>query len=205
MTIDDFLACPTPPAWVEAALANKEVLLLDHANCEKKAAGTAFQLMFRYIDKPSLQNKMSRLAREELRHFEQVLGYIRKRGLVLRNIGSSRYAAGLRELVRNQEPHRLSDTLVVGAFIEARSCERFAAIAPRLDAELSKFYTGLLKSEARHFADYLALAYEFADESDVDAAIVRIRAREQELIESADDAFYFHSGVPAAGSAKSNG
>jgi tRNA 2-(methylsulfanyl)-N6-isopentenyladenosine37 hydroxylase len=151
--LNDFLACATPAAWVEAALQNQDVMLIDHGNCEKKAAGSAFQLMFRYVDKPDLQNKMSRLAREELRHFEQVLAIIRRREIELRNVGSSRYAAGLRELVRNHEPYRLTDTLVIGAFIEARSCERFAMLVPHLDEELGKFYHGLLKSEARHFQD----------------------------------------------------
>ena len=134
--LNEFLGCATPSSWVDVALRNQDVMLIDHGNCEKKAAGAAFQLMFRYVDKPDLQNKMSRLAREELRHFEQVLSIIRKRDIALRNIGSSRYAAGLRELVRNHEPYRLTDTLVIGAFIEARSCERFAMLVPHLDEEL---------------------------------------------------------------------
>ena len=196
--LNDFLACDTPAARVEAALQNQDVMLIDHGNCEKKAAGSAFQLMFRYVDKPDLQNKMSRLAREELRHFEQVLAIIRRREIELRNVGSSRYAAGLRELVRNHEPYRLTDTLVIGAFIEARSCERFAMLVPHLDEELGKFYHGLLKSEARHFQDYLRLAYLYGDAADVDATIVRVRERERELIESPDSEFRFHSGVPAA-------
>lgn len=196
--LNDFLDCATPAAWVEAALQNQDVMLIDHGNCEKKAAGSAFQLMFRYVDKPDLQNKMSRLAREELRHFEQVLAIIRRREIELRNVGSSRYAAGLRELVRNHEPYRLTDTLVIGAFIEARSCERFAVLVPHLDEELGKFYHGLLKSEARNFQDYLRLAYLYGDAADVGATIVRVRERERELIESPDSEFRFHSGVPAA-------
>ncbi|MCP9337757.1 tRNA-(ms[2]io[6]A)-hydroxylase [Stutzerimonas xanthomarina] len=196
--LNEFLGCVTPPAWVDVALRNQGVMLVDHGNCEKKAAGAAFQLMFRYVDKPDLQNKMSRLAREELRHFEQVLSIIRKRGIGLRNIGSSRYAAGLRELVRNHEPYRLTDTLVIGAFIEARSCERFAMLVPHLDEELGRFYHGLLKSEARHFQDYLKLAYLYGEAADIDATIVRVRERERELIESPDSEFRFHSGVPGA-------
>ncbi|MCF7202330.1 tRNA-(ms[2]io[6]A)-hydroxylase [Pseudomonas oligotrophica] len=194
--LNEFLGCATPDAWVEVALANQEIMLIDHGNCEKKAAGTAFQLMFRYVDKPDLQNKMSRLAREELRHFEQVLAILRKRNIALRNVSSSRYAAGLRELVRNHEPFRLTDTLVIGAFIEARSCERFAKLVPHLDEELGKFYHGLLKSEARHFQDYLKLAYQYGDAADVDATVARVRQRERELVEGADGEFRFHSGVP---------
>lgn len=196
--VQEFLEGATPDTWVEAALAHQDVMLLDHANCEKKAAGTAFQLMFRYVDKPELQHRMSRLAREELRHFEQVLSIIRKRGIAMKVLGSSRYASSLRELARNHEPYRLTDTLVIGAFIEARSCERFALLVPHLDDELGRFYHGLLKSEARHFQDYLKLAYAFGERDDIDAMIAKVRLREHELVTSSDTEFRFHSGVPAA-------
>ena len=103
---------------------------------------------------------------------------------------------GLRKVVRTHEPYKLVDTLVVGAFIEARSCERFEALVPHLDEELGKFYFGLLKSEARHFQGYLKLAYQYGDERDVDQAIERVRAAERELIESPDTEMRFHSGIP---------
>ena len=164
---------------------------------EKKAAGAAFQFMFQYNDKFDLLAKMSRLAREELRHFEQVIGIIKKRGIPMANISSARYAGSLRKLVRNHNPYRLTDALVVGAIVEARSCERFAALVPHLDADLSKFYASLLKSEARHFQDYLKLAYLYGDEADVAAKVEEIRLAERELIESPDEDFRFHSGVPA--------
>lgn len=196
--IDAFLLCRTPDSWIEAALRNLDILLIDHANNEKKAAGAAFQFMFQYNDKFDLLNKMSRLAREELRHFEQVMGIIRKRGIPFVNVSSARYAGSLRKHVRNHNPQRLTDALVVGAIVEARSCERFAALVPHLDAELGKFYAGLLKSEARHFQDYLKLAYQYGDEADVAAKVEEIRLAERELIESPDEMFRFHSGVPAA-------
>src|SRR5690606_38926597 len=110
-----FLACPTPDPWVEQALQHPEELLIDHANCEKKAASTALNLMFRYIDKPELLQKMSRLAREELRHFEQVTALMHKRGVVYRGLSASHYAQRLRQHVRTVEPGRLVDTLIVGA------------------------------------------------------------------------------------------
>lgn len=196
--IDEILACPTPDGWIGAALANQDIMLIDHANCEKKAAGTAVNLIFRYTDRPDLLNKMSRLAREELRHFEQVLALMKRRKIGYRNVSAARYAQGLRELVRTQEPLRLVDTLVVGAFIEARSCERFAKLAPYLDAELGKFYTSLLKSESRHFQDYLKLAYLYGDTRDVEMSVARVRERERELIEAPDTEFRFHSGPPQA-------
>ncbi|MFC6635490.1 tRNA-(ms[2]io[6]A)-hydroxylase [Microbulbifer taiwanensis] len=197
--IHEFLLCPTPDAWVGAALAEPELMLVDHANCEKKAAGTALNLMFRYLDNFELLNKMSRLAREELRHFEQVLAIMHKRGIDYPHISASRYAAGLREQVRPNEPARLVDTLICGAIIEARSCERFARIAPHLDEELQKFYLSLLKSEARHFRDYLTLAQK-ATVEDIAPRVRQLLEVERGLVEGDDGEFRFHSGVPGTAS-----
>ncbi|WP_043310166.1 tRNA-(ms[2]io[6]A)-hydroxylase [Pseudomonas sp. ML96] len=196
--IHDFLACPTPAAWVEAALADQETLLIDHKNNEYKAASTAMALIAKYNQALDLVNFMSRLAREELVHHEQVLRIMRKRRIELRPVSASRYASGLRKQVRNHEPQKLVDTLVVGAFIEARSCERFEALVPHLDEELGKFYGGLLKSESRHYQGYLKLAYQYGEASDVQRTIERVRETERELIESPDQEFRFHSGVPQA-------
>ena len=195
--IHDFLACRTPVAWIEAALVNQDIMLIDHKNCEFKAASTALSLMAKYSTYVDLLNAMSRLAREELVHHEQVLRIMKRRKIGLRPVSAARYASGLRKIVRTHEPHKLVDTLVIGAFIEARSCERFEALVPHLDDELAKFYCGLLKSEARHFQNYLKLAYQYGDERDVDEAIERVRAVERELIESPDSEFRFHSGVPS--------
>ena len=194
--VRDFLSCATSEAWCERAAAELPLLLIDHANCEKKAAATAMNLMYRYVDRPELLQKMSQLAREELLHFEQVVGLMRERGIPYRHLGPSRYAAGLRTHLRHSEPQRLVDTLIVGAFVEARSCERFAALAPRLDSGLRKFYRSLLRSESRHFSDYLALAERYAGE-DIAPRVAFFAAREAELIGSPDTQLRFHSGVPA--------
>ncbi len=194
--IHEFLGCRTPDAWISAALADQQTLLIDHKNCEFKAASTALSLMAKYSTYVDLLNAMSRLAREELVHHEQVLRIMKRRKIGLRPVSAARYASGLRKVVRTHEPHKLVDTLVVGAFIEARSCERFEALVPHLDEELGKFYFGLLKSEARHFQNYLKLAYQYGEARDVDQAIERVRAAERELIESPDTEFRFHSGVP---------
>ncbi|PLW82295.1 tRNA-(ms[2]io[6]A)-hydroxylase [Kineobactrum sediminis] len=194
--INGFLPCVTPQAWVAWALDNPQLLLVDHANCEKKAASTALNLMYRYVEHPRLLHKLSRLAREELRHFEQVLGLLQKRNIDYPQLSASRYAGELRKQVRGNEPGRLVDTLLVGALIEARSCERFAALIPVLDDELAAFYGSLLKSEARHFQDYLALASALAPETEVTARLAVLRAREAELICGHDTEFRFHSGVP---------
>ncbi|MGD9342237.1 MAG: tRNA-(ms[2]io[6]A)-hydroxylase [Chromatiales bacterium] len=192
-----FLRCATPPAWFEAALGDQPTLLLDHANCEKKAASTALGMMFRYELRPDLAAQMSRLAREELRHFEMVEQLLDERGIERRRLSPSRYAGGLHELVRGEEPHRLVDRLVVGAYIEARSCERFARIAPMLDSQLNAFYTGLLNSESRHFMLYLDFARRFcAPGDDIELRIQVIGERESALITSPDPQLRFHSGLP---------
>lgn len=194
--IDDFLPCKTPLPWLEKATQELDVLLIDHANCEKKAASTALNLLYRYTGNSSLLQKMSRLAREELRHFEQVVAILNRREIPYKTISASRYASGLHELVRKSEPYRLIDTLIVGGLIEARSCERFASLAPRLDEELQSFYLSLLKSEARHFEDYLKLAERAAGGQSISGRIEAFRDREKQLIESPDEEFRFHSGVP---------
>jgi tRNA-(ms[2]io[6]A)-hydroxylase len=192
--IEDFLPCNTPQLWIDNALANPELLLIDHANCEKKAASTALNLMYRYVDNFDLLNKMSRLAREELRHFEQVISIMKRRNIDYRQITASRYAVKLREAVRPNDPDKLVDILIVGALIEARSCERFARIAPFLDDELESFYLSLLKSEGRHFKDYLTLAGTVASQQAVSERLAVFLAIEKQLIESPDSEFRFHSG-----------
>ncbi|WP_017939200.1 tRNA-(ms[2]io[6]A)-hydroxylase [Zestomonas thermotolerans] len=194
--IESFLLCPTPDAWIAQALANEELLLIDHANCEKKAASTALTLLFRYVEKADLQYRMSRLAREELRHFEQVAALMEKRGIRYRPVTAALYAQRLHKHIRSGEPHKLVDTLIVGAFIEARSCERFYRLAPYLDEELGSFYRSLLKSEARHYQGYLALARQYAEEP-IDERVAFFAQVERDAILTPDEEFRFHSGVAA--------
>ena len=192
---DMFLLCPTPAEWIEHASCHIDLLLLDHANCEKKAAATAMSLLFRYSTELRLQLFMSRLAREELRHFEQVQAIIKRRGIAVRSLPASRYAGRLRAAVSTHEPARLVDTLLVGAFIEARSCERFEALVPVLDSELAAFYGNLVRAEERHFQDYLSLAIEI-DASAAQERIATFSAIERQAIMEPDADFSFHSGRP---------
>jgi len=194
----EFLGAATPVAWTDAAAdpAVLPMLLVDHANCEKKAASTALAMLFRYEEHDALTERLSRLAREELRHFEQVRQLMRLRGIEWRRVPASRYAAGLAAAVRKDEPGRLVDRLIVGAFIEARSCERFAMLAPRLDAELGKFYAGLLASEARHFRHYLELARGFAPD-EIESRVAALREIENPLAIEPDTELRFHSGPPS--------
>lgn len=194
----DFLACATPRAWFAEAKLQQDCLLIDHANCEKKAAASAMNLMYRYTAYPDMLTKMSQLAREELLHFQQVVEIMAARGIHYRRLGPSRYAAALRRHIRKEEKAALVDTLIIGAFIEARSCERFAGLIGNLDEELDRFYRSLLKSEARHFQDYLALAQDCC-KTDITDRVAEFSDIEAELITTPDPQFRFHSGLPQAG------
>lgn len=241
--IDTFLHCQTPQTWIEEAIKheNLPVLLVDHANCELKAAQTAMLLLRRYaVDKDSgeallawlkpfedfvyrkvgdgdfsqhvnlskklisksnfehgdeLINKMVLLIKEELHHFQQVFEIMQSRDVAYDNLTASRYARGMMRHVRTHEPAKLIDTLICGAHIEARSCERFARLAPYLDSELESFYVSLLRSEARHFQDYLSLAQKVAGDS-IEQRVSFFTDQEAKLIVSVDQQFRFHSGTP---------
>ena len=190
---ENFLACPTPDAWLDNALARLPTLLIDHANCEKKAAGTALGLLYRYVDKPALLRKLSRLAREELRHFEQVLELMEEQGIDYIHLSPGRYAGSLHRLISRAEPQRLVDSLLVGAIVEARSCERFQRLSEVAPVPLAAFYGRLLASEARHFREYLKLAERYAN-APLTPRLERLLAVEAALIVDPDPTFRFHSG-----------
>lgn len=193
-----FLPTPTPEPWLVEACKRLPEMLIDHANCELKAASTALGFLYRYPDRAALVQRMSRLAREELRHFEQVRSIMDNMDIPFERLTASRYAGSLREAVRHEEPYKLLDLLLIGALIEARSCERFAKIAPRLPDRLGRFYGGLLASEARHFEHYIAFAKSECGVSDeeIEARLEELKAIEAALIADPDPDFRFHSGVP---------
>jgi tRNA-(ms[2]io[6]A)-hydroxylase len=242
--INTFLNCQTPQSWIDEAIKpeNLENLLIDHCNCELKAAQTAMFLIRKYaVDKENaaallawlkpyedfvyrrdfegsfsgkhsglgkaivaredvsfgaeLVDKMILLIKEELHHFQQVLDIMTSRGIEYSNVRAGRYAKGMMQHVRTYEPAALIDKLICGAYIEARSCERFAKLAPYLDDDLNKFYVSLLRSEARHYQDYLSLAEKIANE-DISPRITFFAEVEACLIQSKDDDFRFHSGFP---------
>ena len=156
-----WLAGPSSAAWLAAANARPDLLLIDHAHCERKAAGVALQLMFRYPSDTALAQALSPLAREELEHFELVLQVLERRGIALRPLAAPAYGATLAAAVRRQEPQRQLDALLVAGLIEARSHERMALLAAHAeDPELRELYGELLASEARHFGLYWVLAEE---------------------------------------------
>ncbi|HWM71911.1 MAG TPA: tRNA isopentenyl-2-thiomethyl-A-37 hydroxylase MiaE [Steroidobacteraceae bacterium] len=189
------LRAPTPEAWVATAVERWRELLVDHANCEKKAASTALALMFAYPEDHSLAMALSRLAREELRHFEQVQKMMLALGVDFERQQPGRYASGLRTILSTSEPGRKLDLLLAGALIEARSSERFRLLSGRLRKPLGDFYGQLERSEARHFELYVNLARAVAPER-WQERLGTLAEREAELATEADPVFRFHSGPP---------
>jgi tRNA-(ms[2]io[6]A)-hydroxylase len=187
------LGCATPQAWVEDAVAHWPELLVDHANCEKKAASTALALMFAYPEDQALVLGLSRLAREELRHYEQVVRAMAALGVPFVRQRPGRYAQQLRALLRTSEPDRKLDLLLSGALIEARSAERFVLLAPRLPTPLGTLYEGLALSEARHFELYVGFARACAP-AQWQRRLAQLAAREAELACGPDELLRFHSG-----------
>jgi len=193
------LLAATPAAWYRAAAERLEVLLVDHANCEKKAASTALGLMFAYADDTALGLALARLAREELRHYEQVVRLLAGEGIAYARLAPGRYAGALRRAIATHEPKRRLDLLIVGALIELRSCERFRGLVPHLPPALAEFYRGLEAAEARHSRLYLELARDYAARShlDLEPRFLELATLEAGLATGADPDFRFHSGPPA--------
>ncbi len=177
------LESATVAGWTDRAVAHLDEILLDHAHCEKKAAGAAVKLLFRYPQHAFLMEPLARLAREELSHFEAVLRCLSARGIPLRRQRPSPYAGRLQQLLRSHEPARLVDELLCAAVIEARSCERFQLLAEAVDdPELAALYRGLLASEARHHHVYVELANGVAPPAAVRTRLREIARHEAEIL-----------------------
>jgi tRNA-(ms[2]io[6]A)-hydroxylase len=197
---DEILLAPTPAAWVGAAAARWRELLIDHANCEKKAASTALALMFAYPEDRELSLALSRLAREELRHFEQVVAVMDAQGVGFVRQRPGRYAQKLRAALRTSEPQRKLDLLLMGALIEARSAERFGLLVPHLPRPLVPLYARLALSEARHFTQYRTLA-RVAAPGQWRERLAALAILEAQLATTPDRSLRFHSGPPLDGPA----
>jgi len=196
------LASRTGERWGRAAVLHLDEVLLDHAHCEKKAASTAINLIFRYAEQPALMAPLSALAREELAHFEQMLDVLVRRGVPFRRLHPTDYARRLKEGCRGPEPARLLDTLVVCSLIEARSCERMQALADVLPAagepELAALYRGLLAAEARHQAEYVQMARDTGlfDEREIRARCEVLARHEAAVIAALPPGPRLHAGEP---------
>ena len=198
-----WLAAPSSASWLEQATARPDLVLIDHAHCERKAAGVALQLMFRYPSDEALGAVLSPLAREELEHFELVLQLLQRRGIPLRSLPAPAYGATLTAAARRAEPERMLDAFLVAGLIEARSHERMALLAAHSpDAELQDLYAELLASEARHFGLYWCLCEERFGRERTVARLEQLAAVELEALTGTlaqPDAVRMHSvGVAAA-------
>lgn len=188
------LKSSTAPWWLAKVERHVDEVLIDHAHCEKKAAGTALNLIFAYVEQPQLVRELTPIVHEEMAHFTQVLDLLERRGIRFRRLTPSGYGRKLNDLVRKQEPGKAIDRLLVAALIEARSCERFGLLRDRLpDRELAEFYGGLFASEARHHATYVELARLFDRTGEVDRRLEELAAAEAEIIDTGDEQVRVHS------------
>lgn len=178
-----FLQQPTSRAWVEQALSDLNTILLDHSHCERKAAGVALNLMFRYPSNAKLVRALTAIAQEELEHFEQVNQWLDRRNIPLAPLSSPPYAAGLKAQIRSSEPSRLLDSLLISGLIEARSHERLSLLADYCpEPELAQFYRSLMASEARHYGSYWTLATTYCDRDVVTQRLQELAAVESHLL-----------------------
>lgn len=174
---------PTSWAWVEQAIAHLDTILLDHSHCERKAAGVALNLMFRYPSNTKLVRDLTAIAREELEHFEQVNQWLERRGIPLGPLSSPPYGGGLKAVIRPSEPDRLLDSLLVSGLIEARSHERLGLLATHCpEPDLAEFYRSLMASEARHYGVYWVLADTYFERNVVKERLEELACRESELL-----------------------
>ncbi|ANV87403.1 tRNA-(ms[2]io[6]A)-hydroxylase [Picosynechococcus sp. PCC 7117] len=178
-----FLQEPTRPEWIELALANLDTILLDHSHCERKAAGVALNMMFRYPSAVELVKALTAIAKEELEHFELVNQWLERKNISLAPLNAPPYGGQLRKLIRPQEPERLLDSLLISALIEARSHERLGLLGEHCpEPDLAKFYRGLMASEARHYGAYWVLATTYYDQDLVNQRLEELAIAESEIL-----------------------
>jgi len=188
------LQSETSARWLAQVDAHLDEILIDHAHCEKKAAGTALNLIFAYVEDQELCREMAFIVNEELEHFQMVIDLLNRRGVRFRRLTPSTYGRELNDLVRKQEPQRAVDRLLVAGIIEARSCERFHVLAGHVqDTELAAFYAGLFESEARHHTTYTRLAKHFAPEEVVMSRLDELAALEAAIINRGEELPRMHS------------
>jgi tRNA 2-(methylsulfanyl)-N6-isopentenyladenosine37 hydroxylase len=188
------LYAPTPDRWLAQVQERIDLILIDHAHCEKKAAGVAMNLLFSYVEHRELTEAMTEIVQEELDHFHQVRALLDRRGIRFYKLPPSRYGERLHELVGKNEPQRAVDRLLVAGLIEARSCERFGLLRDHLaDRELANFYGSLFESEARHHSTYVRLAKEFLPDKAVHARLAELAQAEAAIIAEGEPEARMHS------------
>jgi tRNA 2-(methylsulfanyl)-N6-isopentenyladenosine37 hydroxylase len=182
--------------WLRQVDSNLEEILIDHAHCEKKAAGTAMNLMFAYVENQELCREMTEIVNEELEHFHMVLDLLNRRGIPFRRLIPSQYGRKLNDMVRKGEPERAVDRLLVACLFEARSCERFDFLRKHMegrDQELVDFYNSLFESEARHHTTYVRMAKYFAPADVIKKRLDELSTAEAALIDVGESLARMHS------------
>ena len=190
------LASDTSERWLQQVDSHLDEVLIDHAHCEKKAAGTAMNLLFAYVENIDLCQEMTRIVEEELEHFQMVLSLLQQRNVRFRRLKPSSYGRRLNDLVRKQEPEKGVDRLLVASLIEARSCERFRLLAEHIkdrEPELAEFYASLFESEARHHTTYVRLAKYFATDEVVETRLDELSRLEAEILRDGEPVARMHS------------
>ena len=195
LEVGEFLRVRTPNSWVSHALKCQQVLLIDHANCERKAASSALSMIYRYTSRCDFAVQLSRIVREEMRHFERVHALMQKLRIEYVHMTPGKYAKSLHTYARENSPTKFDD-LVIASIIEARSYERFELLEGVLEGRIAKLYSKLKESEHRHFLTYLDLATQLDEEAVIDARVQELLKYEAQLIVRFDDRFRFHSGDP---------
>ena len=184
----------TPGRWLEQVLPHLDLLLIDHAHCERKAAGVAMNLLSTYVDNHELCGEMVRIVHEELEHFEMVRGLLRQRNIPFRRLRPGDYGRRLNALVGSSEPQRAVDRLLIAGLIEARSCERFCLLRDKMeDKELAAFYGSLFESEARHHATYVRLAKGYATSEEVESRLTVLATEEAQIVSEGHSLPRMHS------------
>jgi len=192
--VKEFLPCITPDRWLENALDNPVLLLLDHANCEKKAASSALHLIYRCIDNVDVMESMSQLVETEMQNFQSLVRIIKARKLDCIPLTASRYALGLRDHMSGNDNLKLIDLLVVSAFMHGRAFERFSRLLPYIDLELESFYVSFVKTQENHFNKYFNIAKSLSDEETLVSRVDHFASNEKNLIERPDSEFRVYSG-----------
>ncbi len=189
-----WLSSKTNSEWLTQALENPTEILIDHAHCERKAAGFAMQLIFRYFSESEISETLSPIAREELEHYERVIKILKKRGKKLIRLKAPPYGEKLSKNVRKNEPYRMLDSFLVAGLIEARSHERMSLLSVNSpDKEIRNLYSDLLKSEARHFSVYWKLAEKNFSSTEVRDRLKQLSEVESEILETLYPAPRMHS------------
>ena len=188
------LKSPTAERWLQQVDEHLDEILIDHAHCEKKAAGCAMNLIFAYVENQELCQEMTVIVNEELDHFHQVLEILKQRNIKFRRQQPSTYGRQLNDLVRKFEPFKAVDRLLVAGIIEARSCERFDLLRRHVkDPELAAFYDSLFESEARHYSTYVRLAKMFRPEAEVKSRFHELLEEESAILAKGDPVARMHS------------